>query len=127
MNRKIAALMLLGLLGACAQPQAAAPPAPPPSPPPAPVPAPSAAPAPADRYVTIQSATCEAYLALADDDRADASMFYIGYTARRFGSSVVNVGKISSIEGLAANLCGINPSRTVASAFARAYLETRRW
>jgi len=127
MNRKIAALMLLGLLGACAQPQAAPPPAPPPSPPPAPVPAASAAPAAADRYVIIQSATCETYLALADDDRAAASMFYIGYTARRFGSSVVNVGTISSIEGMAANLCGVNPSRTVASDFARAYLETRKW
>jgi len=54
-------------------------------------------------------------------------MFYIGYQARRFGSRAVNVGTIPSIEGLALDYCGINPNRTVASAFAEAYAEARRW
>jgi hypothetical protein len=120
--------MLLGLLAACAQPQPAVP-TPSPAPPPAaaPAPGPAAAAAAADRYVTIQRATCETYLGLATDDRASASMFYIGYTARRFGSRTVNVGTIPNIEELADNLCAISPSRTVASAFATAYLEIRKW
>jgi hypothetical protein len=130
MNRKISALMLLALLAACAQPQptrsTAPPPAPTPAPAPVPAPAPAAAPAPADRYVTIQRATCGTYLQLSVDDRAAASMFYIGYTARRFGLRTVNVGKIPIVTGLAVHLCEINPSRTVASAFASAYLEARK-
>jgi HdeA/HdeB family protein len=127
MNRKTAIVLVSGLLlGACAQPQPAAPPAPPP--PPAPAPAPAATTAlPADRNVTILRATCDRYLALSDDDRAAASMFYIGYQARRYGSRAINVNAIPSIEGLALDYCGINPSRTVASAFAEAYLEARRW
>jgi hypothetical protein len=40
-----------------------------------PRPSPRCPPAAADRYVTIQSATCETYLGLAEDDRAAASMF----------------------------------------------------
>jgi HdeA/HdeB family len=124
MNRKTAIVLVSGLLCACAQTPPPAPAAPPP--PPAPAPAATAEPA-ADRYVTIQRATCETYLGLAPDDRAAASMFYIGYEARHFGSRAVNVSLIPSIEGLALDYCGINPNRTVASAFAEAYLETRRW
>jgi HdeA/HdeB family len=127
MNRKTAIVLVSGLLCACAQPQPAPPPAPPP-PAPTPAPAPVAAAEPAaDRYVTILAATCQTYLGLPDDDRAAASMFYIGYQARRFGSRAINVSAIPSIEGLAVDYCGINPSRTVASAFAEAYREARRW
>jgi len=127
MNRKTAIVLLSGLLlSACAQPQPAAPPAPPPPPAPAPAPAPVAA-EPANRYVTILRATCDKYLSLSADDRAAASMFYIGYQARRFGSRAINVNAIPSIEGLALDYCSINPGRTVASAFAEAYQETRRW
>jgi hypothetical protein len=124
MNRETAIVLVSGLLCACAQPQPAPPPASPP--PPAPVPAAAAAPAvPVNRYVTILSATCQTYLALSDDDRAAASMFYIGYQARRFGSRTVRVGLIPRIESLALELCASNPSRTVASAFARACREAR--
>lgn len=130
MNGKTAALMLLGLLAACAQPQPTRPTAPSPAPAPvaapAPAPAPAAAPAPEERYVTIQRATCGTYLGLSVDDRAAASMFYIGYTARRFGLRAVNVSKIPTVTGLAVHLCEINPSRSVASAFASAYVEARK-
>jgi len=124
MNRKTAVVLLSGLLCACAQMPAPVPATPPP--PPAPAPAATAEPA-ADRQVVIQRATCQAYLALSDDDRAAASMFYIGYQARRFGSRVIKVGTIPITESLAVDYCSTNPNRTVASAFAEAYFETRRW
>ena len=125
MNRKSAIVLLSGLVCACAQ----TPPPPPAAPPPAPA---AVSPAPvveatADRYVTILHATCDAYLALTPDDRAAASMFYIGYQARRYGSRAINVSAIPSIEGLALDYCGFNPNRTVADVFAEAYLEARKW
>jgi hypothetical protein len=121
-NRKTAIVLVSGLLCACAQMQ----PAPPAAPPPPPAPAPAATTQqPVDRYVTIRAATCDRYLALSDDDRAAASMFYIGYQARRFGSRTINVGTIPVIEGRARDYCGVYPSQPVASAFAAAYVEVR--
>ena len=89
MNGKPAAVLLSALLVACVQtqpPEATAPPAP--SPPPAQVPAPvqasAAEPAPADHIVNIRRANCADLLKLSPEDRAAASMFYIGYQASRF-------------------------------------------
>jgi hypothetical protein len=127
MNGKAAAVLLTGLLCACAQPQPQPPATPaPPAPPPAPAAAPATQPT-ADRYVNIRRATCGAMLALSPDDRAAASMFYIGYVSRRFGVSTINVGLIPSIEGLALDYCGIEPNRPVADAYAEAFQDTRRW
>ena len=124
MNRKAAIVLLLGLLSACAPMQPPAPPAPPPAPAPAPAPAIEST---TDHFVTIQRATCGTYLQLSADDRAAASMFYIGYVSRRYGARAINVSTIPSIEGLALDYCGISPNRTVGSAFGEAYLEARRW
>jgi len=104
MNGKPAALLLSGVLVACAQtqpPEATTSPAP--SPPPAQAQAPSpaqaaAVPPPADHIVSIRRARCEDLLGLAPDDRAAASMFYIGYQASRLRTSTINVGVIPSIE-----------------------------
>lgn len=124
MIRKTAIVLLSGLLlCACAQMQPAAPPAPPP---PAPAPAPAATTQqPGDHYVTIRTATCDRYLALSDEDRDDASMFYIGYQARRFRSRAINVGTVPTIENRAIDYCRFYPSQTVDSAFAAAYLEAQ--
>src|SRR6201997_1414438 len=100
MNGKTAFVLLSGVLSgslcACAQPpEAAAPAASPPTPEaaapaappppvvaaPAPAPAPVAEPTPSNRWVSIQRATCERLLELSPDDRAAASLFYIGYQA----------------------------------------------
>ena len=54
-------------------------------------------------------------------------MFYIGYTARRYGARTVNVGLVPSMISVAVSYCEAEPNRTVASAFAASYLETRRW
>src|SRR5437016_4714366 len=92
MNSKTTALLLSGLLFACAQtqpPQEAAPsaPSPPAASAPAPAPAqPSAAEsAPTDHIVNIRRASCQDLLRLAPADRAAASMFYIGYQASGSG------------------------------------------
>jgi HdeA/HdeB family len=143
MNGKTVALLLSGLLAACAQtqgPETAAPPASaeaaappasaestaPPAQAPAPAPSPAARPAPADHFVNIQGASCEDLLRLSPEDRNAASMFYIGYQASRFRTRTINVGIVPSIEAQAVTYCAENPRRPVAQAFAEAYSRTRR-
>jgi hypothetical protein len=151
MNWKTVPVLLSGLLVACAQPQspeATAPPgpaqaqAPAPAPAQASAPAQAAAPAPAetaaqapapaaeaapvDRIINIQRAGCEDLLRLSPEDRAAASMFYIGYQASRSRARTINVSLIPSIEAQAVTYCRENPRRTVAQVFAEAYSRTRR-
>src|SRR5262249_49323774 len=131
MNGKPAAVLLSGLLVACVQtqPPEATPPLPP-SPPQAQAPATpaqaAAEPAPTDHIVNIRRARCEDLLRLAPDDRAAATMFYIGYQASRLQASTINVGVIPSIQEQAIAYCEENPDRTVAQAFANAYSRARR-
>src|SRR5208282_3327733 len=68
---------------------------------------------------------CEDLLSLSPDDRAAASMFYIGYQASRLRATTINVGVIPSIEDQALIYCQENPDEPVAQAFAQAYLRTR--
>ena len=100
MNGKPAVVLLSGLLFACVQ---APPPAPPAAPPPMavapqPAPAPVAQPTPGNRRVGIQTARCERLLELPPDDRAAASLFYIGYQAARLRAKTINVGAIADAE-----------------------------
>lgn len=133
MNGKTAFVLfsgvLSGLLCACVQPPDAAPPAGPPPPPvaaaaPPPAPAPVAEPPPVNRWVTIQGATCERLLELSPDDRAAASLFYIGYQAARFRSKTINVGAIPNAEEWASRYCAEHPGRPAAEAFRQAYRQT---
>jgi len=133
MNGKTAAVLLSGLLVACAQaqpPAATAPPAPAQAgaPAEASVPAP-AAPAespPGDHLVYIRRASCQDLLNLTPEDRAAASMFYIGYQAARLRARSINVGVIPSIQAQAFAYCQEDPDRPVAQAFAEAYSLARR-
>ena len=132
MNSKTTAVVLSGLLFACAQtqpPQEAAlsAPSPPTASAPAPAPAqPSAAESPpTDHIVNIRTASCQDLLRLAPEDRAAASMFYIGYQASRLRATTINVGVIPSIQAQALTYCQENPDGPVAQAFAQAYLRTR--
>jgi len=128
MNGKSAVLLVSGLLFGCVQPQPPAAP-PPPPPPQAAAPAPAAPAPPADRIVAIQSANCERLLQLPADDRAAATMFYIGYQASRFRAGIINVSGIPSIASLALSYCQAHPDRPVAEAFAAgyaSYLRNRR-
>ena len=135
MNGKTAFVLLSGVLsgslGACVQPPEAAAPAAPPPPPeaaaaPAPAPAPVAEAPPANRWVSIQGATCKRLLELSPDDRAAASLFYIGYQAARFRSRAVNVAAIPNTEEWAENYCAEHPGRPAVEAFRQAYRQTLR-
>ncbi len=121
MTGKTAVVLLAGLLFACTPtppPEAAAPAAPAPAPVAAPPPAP--APPPAARIVNIRGASCAALLALAPEDRAAATMFYLGYQSSRFGRRNVNVNAIGSMESVALNYCAAYPERPAAEGFAHA-------
>jgi hypothetical protein len=129
MNGKTAAVLLSGLLVACAQtqpPEATAPAAPSPPPAPAAAAAPAVESAPVDHIVSIRGALCGDLLKLALDDRAAATMFYIGYQASRFRARTINVALIPSIEAQALTYCEENPDRPVVQAFAEAYSAARR-
>ena len=145
MNAKTAAVVLSGLLVACAQaqpPNAAALPAPPPpstaaeaaAPAPPQPPTPAAAPAPAqaaksapvDHVVNIAGATCQGLMSLPPADREDAAMFYIGYQASRLRARTIDVSLIPSIEAQAFVFCKENPDWPVAQAFAQAYPRARQ-
>jgi hypothetical protein len=122
MNGKTAAaLLLMGLLCACAP--VPPPPAPAPPPPAAPAPAPApVAEAPADHYVAIRAVTCDRLLELSPEDRAAASMFYVGYQASRSGVRSINVALIKSMVTRAIDYCQAYPDRTAVQAFAYGYL-----
>ena len=127
MNGKIGVVLLSGLLFACVQappPNTAA--APPPPPAVAPAPAPVAEAPPANRFVSIRGARCSRLLELPEDDRAAASLFYIGYQASRLGARTINVGRIPDAEARALSYCEANPNRAAVDAFRQAYLRTLR-
>ena len=128
MKGKPAVVLLSGLLFACVQ----APPPPTttaaPPPPPAPVaaPAPVAEAPPANRRVTIRAVRCARLLELPEDDRAAASLFYIGYQASSLRARTINVGAIPDAENRALSYCEANPNRAAVGAFRQAYLRTFR-
>jgi hypothetical protein len=127
MNGKIGVVLLSGLLFACVQappPTTAA--APPPPPAAAPAPAPVAEAPPANRFVSIRGARCSRLLELPEDDRAAASLFYIGYQASRLGARTINVGRIPDAEARALSYCEASPNRSVVDAFRQAYVRTLR-
>jgi len=135
MNGKTAFVLLSGVLSgslcACVQPPVATAPAAPTPPPvaapaPAPAPAPVAKAPPGNRWVIIQGATCEKLLELSPDDRAAASLFYIGYQAARFRSRAINVAAIPNAEEWAENYCAEHPGRPAVEAFRQAYRQTFR-
>ena len=123
MNAKAAAVLMCGLLFACA---------PMPAPAPAPAPAqPPAAPAPESamtrsHIVAIRNVRCDALLKLSEDDRAAASMFYIGYTASRRRQGRIDVAELSGLEAAALGYCAAYPNSPAATAFNRAFADNGR-
>jgi hypothetical protein len=129
MNGKIGVVLLSGLLFACVQtppPNTSASAAPPPAPAAAPAPAPIAEAPPANRRVSIRAVRCARLLELPEDDRAAASLFYIGYQASSLRARTINVGAIPTAEAEALSYCEASPNRTVVNAFRQAYLGTLR-
>lgn len=64
-------------------------------------------------------------MALAPDDRENASMFYIGYQAARLRAGTINVALVPSIVAEALSYCAAAPDLPVAQAFADAYVQSR--
>ena len=139
MNGKTAFVLLSGVLSgslcACVQPPGAAAPAAPtplpvaapaPAQVPAPAPASVAEPMPSNRWVSIQGVTCKRLLELSPDDRAAASLFYVGYQAARFRSRSINVAAIPDAEEWAESYCAEHPGRPAVEAFRQAYRQTLR-
>jgi hypothetical protein len=127
MNTKAAAVLLSGMLFACAPPA----PAPTPSPSPPPAPPPPAAASTGEvitgrHIVSIRAVSCETLLSLAEDDRASASMFYIGYTASRRNRATIDVAEVSGLEAAALGYCAAYPNWPAATAFNRAFVDNGR-
>lgn len=126
MKAKVTVVLMSGLLFACAPP-----PAPAPAPAPAPPPPAAAAPAPdpattQHHIVAIRNVRCDALLKLAEDDRATASMFYIGYTASRRRQALIDVADLSGLEAAALGYCAAYPNLPAATAFNRAFADNGR-
>jgi hypothetical protein len=127
MNAKLAIIgLVVPLLAACAP---ASPPAPPPAPvpaeapaPPAPPPEPPAATAP----IPIRSLGCADLLGAADDDRAAASMFFIGYRAALAHVHDLSISQIQAIEEKALATCTAHQTMPAAQAFGEAIATRNR-
>jgi hypothetical protein len=124
MKTKIAIISVSGLLFACAPQPPAAPQNPPPTPPP--VPAAETGLGSEHHIVTIRAARCQAFLSLSEDDRASASMFYIGYTASRRRQAKIDVAEVSGLEAAALGYCVSHPAWPAAVAFNRAFADNGR-
>jgi hypothetical protein len=104
------------LLAACAQPS------PPPAAAPAPMPPPAAAApppeaAPSTSPIPIRTLSCTELLGANDDDRAAASMFFIGYQAAASGVHNLSVAQIQAIEGKALSICAAHQAMPAVRAF----------
>src|SRR5262249_49622905 len=111
------------LLAACAPPApppAPAPTAPPAPPPPPPEPAASTAPIP------IRTLSCGDLLGASDDDRAAASMFFIGYRAALAHVRNLSISEIEAIERKALSICATHPAIPAARAFGTAVVTRGR-
>jgi hypothetical protein len=109
------------LLAACAPMPATAPAPAAPSPPAAPAPEPAST-----TPIPIRSFTCAELLGATDDDRASASMFFIGYRAALARTRTLSVNQVEAIEETALATCAATPTMTANKAFAEALAANKR-
>jgi hypothetical protein len=123
MKGMAAIVLLSGTLFACAQPA-----------PSAPVPAATSSanrpaavgPSLEHNVVKIRAVNCDAFLSLSEDDRASASMFYIGYTASRRRQGNIDIAEVEGLEAAALGNCAAHPNEPAASAFMKAFSDNGR-
>ena len=123
MKGKAAIILLSGALFACAQPapstqvpagiSSATPPT-------------ASGPSLGHNIVTIRTVNCDALLSLSEDDRASASMFFIGYTASRRGQRRIDIAEVEGLEAAALGNCAAHPNEPAASAFMKAFSDNGR-
>jgi HdeA/HdeB family len=122
MNGKAAVVLLSGILFACAPaPSASVPSATSSATPPAAV-----APSLEHNVVTIRAVNCDAFLSLPEDDRASASLFYLGYTAARRRQTRIDIAEVEGLEAAALGNCAARPDQPAASAFMKAFIDNGR-
>ncbi len=125
MTAKLAIIALpILLLSACAPM-----PPPAPAPPPPPVAAGPGNPPPAvasDTPIPIRSFTCADLLGAADDDRASAAMFFIGYRAALAHTRALTINEVEAIEETALSACAASPAMPANRAFAEALAANTR-
>jgi hypothetical protein len=76
--------------------------------------------------VTIRRVNCEALLKLPEDDRASASMFYLGYTASRRRQGKIDIAEVAGLEAAALGYCAAYPDQPAATAFMKAFADNGR-
>ncbi|HTQ33448.1 MAG TPA: hypothetical protein VMI30_04710 [Stellaceae bacterium] len=76
--------------------------------------------------VAIRNVRCDALLKLSEDDRASASMFYIGYTASRRKQGKIDVAELSGLEAAALGYCTAHPNWPAAVAFNKSFADNGR-
>jgi hypothetical protein len=108
----------IAFLAACAP----VPPAPAPAPAPAPVapPPPPPEPAPSTAEIPIRSLSCADLIGATDDDRAAASLFFIGYRAALAKVHGLSIAEIQAIEEKALSICAAHQELAAARAFGTA-------
>ena len=124
MISKLAIIALPVLLVAACAPLPA--PAPAPAPPAPPVVAPPSAPAVSAAPIPIRSLSCAELLGASDEDRAAASMFFIGYRAALARVHNLSIAEIEAIEEKALSICAVHPAMPAARAFGAAVVRRGR-
>jgi hypothetical protein len=76
--------------------------------------------------IAIRSFTCAELLGATDDDRASASMFFIGYRAALAHTRTLSVSQVEAIEHTALTACAASPKMTASRAFADALAANTR-
>jgi hypothetical protein len=81
---------------------------------------------PEHRVLTIRNVTCGRLLGAAEDDRAAASMFYIGYTASRRGQRKIDIAEVDGLNAAALGYCEAHPDQPAAVAYNKAFADNGR-
>ncbi|MGA8399624.1 MAG: HdeA/HdeB family chaperone, partial [Stellaceae bacterium] len=76
--------------------------------------------------IPIRTLSCAELLGASDDDRAAASMFFIGYQAARNNVHNLSIEQIQAIEGKALSICAAHQTMPAARAFQTAVVTRGR-
>jgi HdeA/HdeB family len=117
MKVKLAAILAMACVAACAEQT----PTPPPPAPVAATPPPASAPTSVvPQRWDVERVRCSDLLEASDEDRAAAAMFYYGYLAAKAGLRVIDVGRIEGNIAKVMQLCEAKPTLTMPQAFRQA-------
>lgn len=73
--------------------------------------------APSRAPIARRTLSCAEIIGAGDDDRAAASIFFLGYQAAASSVATQSIAKIQAIEGKALSICAANPQMSAVRAF----------